>query len=78
MKREKKKLEKEEEERKSKAKNRLRQAQKKGNAMAPTLESGMSEVTLNDTESEMDASEDEAICPKCGTSSLSNDLMGCM
>lgn len=35
----------------------------------------MSELSLNDTESELDASEDEAICPKCGTSSLeSNDL----
>ena len=79
MERERKKLEKEEK-KKEKARQRIekkkpRQAQKKGTATAPTLESGMSELTLNDTESELDASEDEAICPKCGTSSLeSNDL----
>lgn len=53
MEREKRKLEKEEKKEKARErieKKKLRQAQKKGSAMAPTLESGMSEVTLNDTE----------------------------
>uniref|UniRef100_A0A1X7TFC6 DDE-1 domain-containing protein n=1 Tax=Amphimedon queenslandica TaxID=400682 RepID=A0A1X7TFC6_AMPQE len=83
--RERKKIEKEEMKKEKARQRQEKQGQKgarserrKGTAKTPEeakLECLVSELKLDDSGQETDASDDEAICPKCGISSLeSNDL----